>query len=280
MKQLFTSLGLLLCTVLLTVPAVNAQTDTQPYISVTTTHWDFSNPDNNYESWKAAEKEYRDKVVNKNEYILATAVYTHLYTDDSREVVMVQSYPNWEAIDKAQQRNEELAKEAWPDEAARKAFFDKLNSHYSDWHSDEIYQMMPGAKFLAQPADKDMILYVRINYMNYPEDGSEADFMEGYNWFIENMVNKNEFAKAYYPHIHAWGADRREMVDAWLYESMADVEKGGDRMDELWEEGFTDEAERKAMGEKMGKYFLGYHKDLLYTFIHDLSKSPVTQGTN
>ncbi|THD69075.1 hypothetical protein E7Z59_01740 [Robertkochia marina] len=280
MKRYLSAMGGLIIVLLLFPTLLTAQMENQPYVTVTTMHFDFSDEGNNYGTWKAAEQEYREKVINKNDLIRGTAVYTHLYTEDSREVVFVQVYDSWEDIEKAQERNGELAQESWPDEAERNAFFDKLNSHYSEWHSDQIYRMMPGAKYLAQPAEKDMVLYVRINYMAYPEDGSQEEFMEGYNWFIENMVNKNEIAKAYYPHIHAWGTDRREMVDAWLYDSMADVEKAGDRMEELWNEGLPEEAQRKAMGEKMGKYFLGHHKDMLYTYIHDLSKATMTQGTN
>ncbi|WP_224487763.1 hypothetical protein [Robertkochia flava] len=272
MKRFISAPGILMM-LLAWIPGIlTAQMDNQPYITVTTMHWDLSDENNTYDTWKAAEKEFREKVINKNDFIKATAVYTHLYTSDSRELVFVQMYDNWGDIEKAQDRNNELIREAWPDEADRDAFFNHLDSHYSAWHSDEIYRMLPGAKYLPQAADKDMILYVRINYMDYPENGSEKEFMEGYTWFIENMVNKNEFAKAYYPHIHAWGSDRREMVDAWLYDSMEDVDKAAIRMEELWKEGLPDEAERKAMGEKMGKYFLGHHKDLLYTYVHDLSK--------
>lgn len=280
MKRSTSLMGCALMVIVLFMHTAYAQMENQPYITVTTMHLDFSDEGNNYESWKAAEKEYREKVINKNELIKASSVYTHLYTPDSREVVMVQMYDNWGDIEKAQDRSNELIKEAWPDKSGSDAFFKKLNSHYSEWHSDEIYRMMPGTKLLAQPAQKDMVLYVRINYMTYPEDGSEEEFMEGFNWFIENMVNKNEIAKAYYPHIHAWGADRREMVDAWLYDSMADVEKAGDRMDELWETAFSDDAEREAFGKKMGKYFKGHHKDLLYNYVHDLSKPVATSGTN
>ncbi|WP_224484987.1 hypothetical protein [Robertkochia aurantiaca] len=244
----------------------------QPYITVTTMHWNMDKEDFSMDKWMEMEKEYRDKVINKNDLIKATAVYQHLYTPDSRELVFVTMYDNWNDIDLAQKKNNELVQTAWPDEASRKAFMQELNSNYDDFHSDEIYAMLPGAKFLSAAPTEDMVLYVRVNHMAYPEDGSQKEFMEMHNWFTENLVKKNDYVKAYYPHMHAWGADRREMVDAWLYASMADLDKATENQEKLFEEAMPDEAERRAWNQKGRKYFTGVHKDYLYSYLHELSK--------
>ena len=159
-NQLFTAIVVML--LLLNTNATFAQDEAPKrpeYITVTKMFWS-KNYDASPDEWKAVEKEYMDKVTKKNENIIGAGYYTHLLTENSNEVLYVQSYPNWEAIDKAGARNSELEKEAWPDEDARKAFLEKMNSAFSIYHSDEIYATMPGAKFMAEEPTKDMILYL------------------------------------------------------------------------------------------------------------------------
>ena len=97
-----------------------SQEDTRPlYLTVTTMYWN-GDSDMTMDEWKAGEKEYMEKVTKKNEHIRSAAYYTHLITENSNEVLYVQSYENWDAIDKAAARNSELEKKAWPDEATIK----------------------------------------------------------------------------------------------------------------------------------------------------------------
>src|SRR5258706_472805 len=98
------------------------------------------------DQWKAHEKEYFEKVTSKNDLILGSNVLTHYYTNDNSELLFTSSYRSWDDIVKAQAKGAELAKAAWPDEAKRKAFFEKRNSFYTTEHSDEIRQIMPNAK--------------------------------------------------------------------------------------------------------------------------------------
>src|SRR5690606_39640313 len=88
------------------------------------------------------------------------------------------TYPSWEAMDKAAERNSELEKLAWPDENARNAFFKKLDDNFSVKHSDEIYAPIDGAMLLPQDNNKDLVMYVRKTYFTFPEDGSEKEFKE------------------------------------------------------------------------------------------------------
>ncbi|MFD1161005.1 MULTISPECIES: hypothetical protein [Hwangdonia] len=230
------------------------------YISVTKMYWN-KNYEGTPEEWRANEKEYMDKVTKKNEYVIGAGYYTHLFTENSNEVLYVQSYPNWEALDKASARNSELEKEAWPDEEARKAFLKKLNGAYSIFHSDEIYATMDGAKHMEKAPEKDMVLYLRQSKMTYTQDGTFKEFQALRKKLLDGVIYKNEFIKAYYPSIHAWGADRRDMNEAIILESLGDLHKLFDRNVELMKEVFTEE-ESKAFG----KYFKS-HGDYLYTII-------------
>ena len=230
------------------------------YITVTTMYWN-KNYEATPEEWKAIEKEYMDKVTSKNEHVMGAGYYTHLLTENSNEVVYVQTYPNWESVDKAAARNSELEKEAWPDEEARKAFLKKLNSAYSIFHSDEIYATLPGAKLMEEEPTKDMILYLRQNKLAFPEDGTRKEFNELYKKVLENAIYKNEYIKAYYPSMHVWGSDRRDFNEAVILESLSDLENMFDRNKELMKEALTEEE-----GKALKTYFKG-HGDYVYTAV-------------
>jgi hypothetical protein len=106
---------------------LNAQEEEQApkYITRTTMHWNMDKDDFKMSDWKAIEKEYLDKVVMKNEHILRASFFMHQFTADNTTLEYVQTFASWDAIEKAAQRNSELAKEAWPDDDARAEFEDK-----------------------------------------------------------------------------------------------------------------------------------------------------------
>jgi len=242
------------------------------YITVTTAHWNMDYEDFDMDTWKAVEKEYLDKVIKKNDHIMGYSIYLHQISPDNSEIIFVNTYASWDDIDKASTRNGELAREAWPDDDARGAFFDKQSAYYSPDHSDEIYAPMSGAKLMTEAPTKDLICYVRKSHFAFPEDGSNAEFQELRKGYIDNLINKNEYIKAYYPHAHAWGSDRTEFLEAFFIESLGDMDKMFERFGELSEEAWPDEAARKERGKKIGKYFTGVHGDTVYKWIHELSK--------
>ncbi len=242
------------------------------YVTVTTMHWDMDNDDFDLDEWIAVEKEFLDKVTKKNELIMGASYYMHRYTPDNTELLYVQTYASWEDIDKANDRNNELAKEAWTDEEARNSFFDKQQSYYSALHSDEIYATMSGAKFMTEAPGDDMIMYVRKSHFAFPEDGTGKEFKELRDEYLEKVVHKNEMIKAYYPNAHAWGTDRTEYVEAFFFNSMDDLDNMFERNGELVKEAWPDEEARKEMGEKASKYYTGVHGDYIYTLVEELSK--------
>ena len=241
------------------------------YISVTTMHWNMDNEDWDMDSWKAVEKEYLDKVTMKNEHLVGAGIYLHKLTPDNSELLYVQVYKDWDAIDKAAKRNEELENEAWPDENARKAYFKKRGAYYAPDHSDEIYATMSGAKLVGEKSD-DMILYIRKSHFSFSGNGSWKEYKELRDEHLEKIVHKNEFVKGYYPSNHAYGSDRTEFVEAFYLDSMADLDKMFARSGELAKEAWPDEEARKARGKKWSTYFTGIHGDYVYSVIPELSK--------
>ncbi len=273
-NQLFSAIVLAL--LLFTTTTIFAQAEEAParpeYITVTTNHWNMDKEDFKMSEWKVAEKEYFEKVIMKNEYITGHSMYLHNMTADNTEFLTVNTFASWGDMDKFGKRSDELAKEAWPDEAKRKAFFKNLSSYYANEHSDEIYEPISGAKFMAEKPTKDMVLYVRKSHFAFPEDGTNEEFEKLRKEVNDAGVQKNEHIKAYYPNVHAWGSDKTEYVEAHYLDSLSDLDKMFDRGDELMNEAFPDNEVNNAKGKAWAKYFTGVHGDYLYTFIHDLSK--------
>jgi hypothetical protein len=237
---------------------VCAQDDPKPvYITITTMH---RNLDADGKDWRKTEQEYYDKVTSKNDLIIGSEILTHYYTANSSEVLHVSVYKNWEDIEKSNDVSDDLIKKAWPDETARKAFFDKQRSYYTTKHSDEIYtsQPMVGGKELKTDSKEPMIVYVRRSQLSMDGQG------KGLKEFNEKVTMKNPYIKAYYPHRHAWGADSRDFMEAFLFDSMSDMEKSSDKDDELIKAAWPKEADRKAFFDEMNKAFTGLHGDYIY----------------
>jgi hypothetical protein len=241
------------------------------YLSVTTMHWNMDKEDFNMDDWKAVEKEYLQKVVAKNEHITSASYYTHLFSPDNTEVLYVQTYPSWEAMEKAAERSEELAMQAWPDEKARGNFFKNRDSYFSVNHSDEIYAPLDGAKLIPQNNSKDLVLYVRRTHFTFPEDGSQKEFNEMRAENMSKVLSKNDYIKGYYPNVHAWGSDKTEFVEAFFVDSMCDLEKMFDKNGELISQAWPGDT-GKQRGKKWNKYFTGVHGDSAYTLVAELSK--------
>jgi hypothetical protein len=231
--------------------------------------------DGNPGEWMELEKEYHEKVTMKNELILGSQFLNHFYTADNSEVVLVTAYGSWEAINDAGARTEELVEAAWPDEAARDAFFKKKDSYYVNIHSDEIYATLPNTKpFVADStnSDKSMIIYIQKEHLAFPEDGSNEEIAALAKEFAEAVEHKNSNIKGYYTYRHRWGSDNREVIRARVFESLEDLAASNAKTQELIEAHWPDEAARDAFFEKYDKYFTGWHGDFIYRNVPELVK--------
>jgi siroheme synthase (precorrin-2 oxidase/ferrochelatase) len=254
---------------LFTNSTVAQEAATPQYYTITTMHW---NMENNDSTWVATEKEYLEKITKKNQYIMGAGYYLHRWTEDNTELKYVQVYGSWDDINNAATRNSELEKEAWPNEKARADFLKKQNNFYSVNHSDEIYAVLPGSKPLSSDFTEDKILYYQTQHFTFPKDGSTEEFGKLNKEFQENVIHKNELIKGYYPHMHSWGADRTEYMQAFFLDSMDDLENMGDRSGELVRAHWKDAESRKAFFEKFNKYTTGVHSDKIYTAVAELRK--------
>ncbi len=251
-----------------------AQEDAPPevqYYTVTTMHWNMDYENFDMDTWKAVEKEYMDNVTVKNEHIMTASYYLHHTSPDNSEILYVQGYASWEAINKASDRDGELAREHWADSTARREYFPKRNAYYANRHSDEIYAVTKGTKEFAEPPTDGMILYLRRGHAAFPSDGSGKEFRELRDARLD-MINKNEYIKAYFPHAHFYGADSTERSEAIFLSSLDDLSKMYARNAELAKEKWPDDEVRKEKGNRAAKYSAG-HGDSFYTFVGGLFKT-------
>jgi hypothetical protein len=252
------------------LPSVSVAQNDPQLLVVTRVHFNPS-ADFNFNEWRAHEKEFFDKVTSKNDLIMRTNVLVHYYTDDNSEVLFVSAYKSWEDIEKAGAKDDELARAAWPDSVKRMAFFDKQRSFYTSLHSDEIRTIAPNTKPF--PADTAVhIYYVRTTHRAFPADAKPGELQQLMTEYNQNVIQKNSLVKGYYPSRHFWGADSREFVEAFVYSSLADMEKTAAATEALVKAHWPDEAKRKEFFNKLDKYFENWHGDALYRNVPVLRK--------
>jgi hypothetical protein len=242
------------------------------FLTVTTVHWNMDNEDFSMDEWKAVEKEYFDKVTMKNEYIVSFIVLNHYFTEDNSEIKFVTGFSSWENIEKSVKRSDELAKEGWPDEKAREAFFKKQSAYYSNMHSDEIYSTLDGAKILSPKPSKAMVYYIRKSHRAFPEDGKPEEIQALRKEYKENVIDKNKYVKGYYPSRHAWGSDGRDFIEAFVVESLGDLALSMEENQKLVKDHWPDEKKADEFFDKMDKYMTGFHADYIYRHVPELMK--------
>jgi len=232
------------------------------FLTATTVHRS-TDPNVDFTDWLKTEKEYFDKVTSKNDLLIGSGYYHHYFTPDNTETILVSVYKTWEDIDKANEITNKLIEEGWPDEAARKAFFEKQNSYYSPEHSDEIYQTMPFTIPVKTDSKEPLVYYVKKNTMG--QGGS------GFKEYFENVTQKNKFIKGYYTHRHLYGANSRDAIEVFVFDNLGDIESSFDENTRLEKEHWADEAKAKEFFEGYSKMFTK-HGDYVYHNVPELQK--------
>jgi hypothetical protein len=262
-----------LCLALMpTLAGAQAQTapPTGPQFQVLTQVHFNSQADFTPEQWKAVEKEYFEKVTAKNDLIMTSNVLVHYYSADNSEVWFSTTYRTWEDIDKADAKTDELVKAAWPDEAKRTEFFKKRNAMYTSEHRDEMRSLLTNPKHYT--GTTEAIYYVRMSRRAFPADAKPGDFTAVMTEYNQNIIQKNALVKGYYPSRHLYGSDSRDYVEAFVFSSLADMEKAVEENEKLAKAHWPDEAKRKEFFKSMNKYFEPWHGDAIYKHVPELRK--------
>ena len=86
---------------------------------------------------------YNNNVIKKNDLILSHREYSHFFTDNNQDYLVIEEFKDFSSWEQAMEKNGELEEAAWPDEAKRKAFFDLLDKYFKDWHGDMLMRSNP-----------------------------------------------------------------------------------------------------------------------------------------
>lgn len=266
LKRVF--LSVLMCALIFNLNA-NAQEEQEedkyePVILTVTTLHRSSDPDVDNSDWMETEKEYFDKVTMKNDLIIGSGVYFHYFTPDASEIIAVSVYKSWNDIEAADELSNKLVKEAWPEEEARKAYFEKRNSYYDGMHSDEIYSSTKFGKNLETDSKEPLIYYVKKNV------GGNGD-VETFSEYHENVIMKNDVVKGYYTHRHMYGSNSKDFMEVFVFDSFGDIEKAFDEDDRLVKEHWEFEDKRKEFMKKYRNIFEN-HGDYIYQNVPELNK--------
>lgn len=83
--------------------------------------------------------EYNENIIAKNDIIKAYYLNRHYYGSDSRDFIEAFVVESLAVVEKALDKNSELAKAHWPDDGKRKAFFTQMGKYFTGWHADYLF---------------------------------------------------------------------------------------------------------------------------------------------
>jgi hypothetical protein len=83
---------------------------------------------------------YSDIAYKNNPLIVSYKTVRHWWGHDNRDFVLIIEVKNWDDIEKAYEKANDMFKAAMPDKADRDKFNDAYNKYFTGKHSDEIYR--------------------------------------------------------------------------------------------------------------------------------------------
>jgi len=273
MKNKLASLIVLFAFIFLT-SVTNAQEEPKEfepvYITVTTLHG-IGGVD--IKEWKATEQEFFDKVTNKIDLLVAHEVLISNIYNDFSDIKVVNVFKSWDDIQKVNQIRDELIAQAWPDEESKNQFFEKQNSFYTNYHSDEIYT---STKFgftvkdeVKKAQKKSFAYFVQTSTLS---DENDENSYNDYIKYVNNVFHKNPMIKGYYPQRHLWGSDSRDFVEVFVVNSVEDIKKVIENNKRLLKELVPNDEKRKGFVEVYEKGVLS-RSNAIYVNVPSLSKN-------
>jgi len=239
------------------------------YVLVTTLH---GVENVNMNEWKAVEKEFFDKVTSKNDLIISQEVLINYFSPSLSDVKLITVYKSWVDIQNVTEYREELIKKAWPNEESRKAFFEKQNSFYTNFHSNNIYRStkysIPLNDDEKKSTDEPFIYFEQTNIL---ADYDGKDSYEVYKEYLTNVIQKNKYIRAYYPYRYYLGSDSREFIEMVVVNSLVDLDKMFKKNDALLKKYIPDEEKRREFLNIYGRA-IASNQDDIYVNVPSLSK--------
>lgn len=252
---------------------LKAQNTDRFYVKIIKLHRNLNFKNASFENWVELEKEYLNKVIRKNEFILERDVLIHYMTEDNTEVLFIEKYKNWDDIERAEKRNKELENNNWVDTMKRRVFFDYIDQYFDNNQSDEIFITSPGQKKDSNYLGRSRFIHLRVNHLAFPKDGTENEFSILNEEFLKKSVYNNHFIKSYSPLVQVVGIDKRQYIEVTAVASLEDLENAFKEIDDfLYEPKKGEEVKHKNFIDNYFKYFNGFHGDYIYKSVPELKK--------
>ncbi len=140
MKQIIKISAMIITTLFFFLNTTVAQEN--HYYTITT--WKMTVPeDGSNKELNELFKEWKDKIVAKNDKIISEKVLRHTMGSDSRDWIIITEYASWNDIGAANEIQKKLINEGWKSKEERQKYF-KTFGKYGNMHSDEIYTSLKG----------------------------------------------------------------------------------------------------------------------------------------
>lgn len=227
------------------IPTATAQANDEKnepgFVTVTTLH---AADHIDFESWKAVEEEYFNKVTSKIDLIESHEFLVSYFSPGLSEIKVINVIGDWQDIATINEKRLELIEKAWPDEEERDAFFELQNSFYKTRHSDEIYLATEFTKKLVREEGQN-VPFVFMFKTNILSDFEDENSYENYQRYVQEVLYNNSKILGYYPFKHFWGADSREFIEIIVMDTFSDVEHARYESNALINQLVENEEERK-----------------------------------
>ena len=237
------------------------------YVTVTTLR---GISDFDMDSWLRLEQEYFDKVTSKIDLILGHEVLFSYFEPNYTEILLISVLRSWDDIMAVNDMREDLIAAAWPDEEERRIFFERQNSYYNSQHSDEIYLSAELAKEWTRD-DRREQPYVFLMDTSILSDYVNYDAYDNYKQYVEQVIHQDPNLLGYLPYRHFWGADSREFVEVYIFNSPEAMIKHKASKQQLLQEMIPEESDRKLFMNSIYSA-IESKRSAIYTNVPSLSK--------
>ena len=123
--------------------------------------------------------------------------------------------------------------------------------------------LFAGAIAIAQPAGSTVIV-LNNSELSLNNESSLAEFDSLNSLYNKNVLAKNELLLYYKTFSHWYGHNNRDFITIYEVKTWADIVKVSQRNAELFDEAWTNPADRDAFNTAYNKYFTGAHSDEIY----------------
>ena len=119
----------------------------------------------------------------------------------------------------------------------------------------------------AQDDKSYLVTVTKLHWNQENKNFSNDEWIATEKEFLDKVTKKNPFIVSSEVLMHSFTDDNTELLLVTMYEKWEDIEKAGDKDDELIKAGWPDEKARNAYFEKRGQYYARNHSDEIYATI-------------